>query len=367
MQEEKTTRILPPGIENVSNEQTGFLSLSVGNVLWFTPKVSLDHIRFRPLFWGETDSNVLLRASNTSDDVHTTTQRKVVYEVRCDMSKFRKYLFDTGSVKVNLVDVRNGKSVGYVQVPLHMYLSTAMYDDTTVPLRKITSSFPILKMPLAHHIESYPDKIGEVEIDIRCTLHAPQSDTVRRVQSGGVKGESFKNKLAEARKVERETKQRVEREKEVVRDGGGEAQDPFDEVIERAEGLKKRLVVSEQNKNIDIEKRMRKQLYDGAGNEPFFDYQVDEYRPKYKESELERLRLVLEDPQMKEILREDTSKKDKKKKEKLELSDIENIKTKLLRFIPTHPVLADRLIEKAVILQLQVPKFNDKQSQDSYQ
>jgi hypothetical protein len=76
--------VLPPGLTSEQDIPAGILQLTIKKLLWLNIKVSVDNIRFKPVFWGEKQPNepMLLRAANTGTEVRRTVKRKAEYEVR---------------------------------------------------------------------------------------------------------------------------------------------------------------------------------------------------------------------------------------------------------------------------------------------
>lgn len=87
-EEEENTGVergaLPPGLTSDKDLPSGLLEFSIKKLLWLSVKVSVDNIRFKPVFWGEKnpDVQILLRAANTGTEVTRTVKRKAEYLIR---------------------------------------------------------------------------------------------------------------------------------------------------------------------------------------------------------------------------------------------------------------------------------------------
>jgi hypothetical protein len=64
------------------DETQATFDLSIGQLLWLNYKINIDHVRFKPVFWGEHDSSIYLRAQNTSDNEKFLAKHKAQYDVR---------------------------------------------------------------------------------------------------------------------------------------------------------------------------------------------------------------------------------------------------------------------------------------------
>lgn len=76
--------VLPPGLDSTEDRPQGLLTLTVKKLLWMNIKVSLDHVRLKPVFWGQKpgDPEVMLRAANAGPEVNRTVKRRAEFEVR---------------------------------------------------------------------------------------------------------------------------------------------------------------------------------------------------------------------------------------------------------------------------------------------
>lgn len=252
------------------------------------------------------------------------------------------------------------------------------------PFKKVKSLFPILKLPMAHEIESYPPKVGEVEVEINCLYDpslklqnrrreakAKQQNQVEGQRSeipgeGGVPlGRSLRDRAQDGMRTHNDDKFHHQQGRAEIRAiKPSSSNDPLELAIERAEHLRNRIHAAESNKNLPIDVNIEKALYDGTGDEVLKQFPAG---PKLKshEAELARLKLALQSPELHDILPQ--MENDKKKIEKLGLAleDIEKLKLNISKFVPEHRILADRLQGGVVCLQIRLPKFHDKVIQDS--
>lgn len=120
--------VLPPGTE--SNDYTyGYMAIRIGNIAYKHDQVSV-----RLTFWGQNSNSVLLHAHET-----------IKYDIRCPIILFSRYLEDSVDLKIQLIDRRNTKVIGYSLIRWSMYLKKQLSDKDTSPLLEIDSPVAIFK------------------------------------------------------------------------------------------------------------------------------------------------------------------------------------------------------------------------------
>jgi hypothetical protein len=258
-----------------------------------------------------------------------------------------------------------------------------MEKHETSPFRKINTVFPILKMPQAHEIESIPPKIGEIELEASCSFDPAIKLKLNRNEPKNENYTSAEN--FQANKLEQKRKELYERkaqdkavthasntgnaEEPATMEGGFFKRnlDPLESAIEKAMSLKNKLLMAETNHNLELDRRLNKDLYDGTGLDLMLDPRSDHNRPHYKESELERLKLALQNPEIEEILGTPMQDGQLQQKYSLEMTDIQKLKLNLMSFHPEHEVLADRIKGTNLVLQVRLPKFYEKTLLDTFE
>ena len=249
------------------------------------------------------------------------------------------------------------------------------------PFRKINSVFPILKMPQAHDSHSFPPKIGELELEISCSYDPSVKLKYSRVDA---KTENpYTSPNFENNKLERKRQEIREKKAIVQSQGSGQYHtdvrpqaganetsvkrnlDPIESAIEKAIALKAKMLAAETNKDLDLRGSIVKDLYDGASMKLLLDPHSTEARPMNREVELERLKLALQQPEIESVIGFSEISKKAKEKYALEMTDIQKLKIAVYNFVPEHPVLAERLREKNLFLQIKLPKFHEKLIQDT--
>jgi len=119
---ENVAGVLPPGIDKFHKEVYGVFKLSIGDLQWLNTATNFDHIKFRPLFWGDNDSKVMVRAKNTCLDEIGVVFHEAKFEIRCTLVQFFRYLRDMAKLRIHLIDKRNNKAIGMVMVNFLLYL-----------------------------------------------------------------------------------------------------------------------------------------------------------------------------------------------------------------------------------------------------
>ena len=114
--------MLPPGIEKVNKDVYGVLRLSIRDLQWLNNATNFDFIKLRPIFWGEKETQRLIRAQNTCMDELGVVKHEAYYEIRCNIIQFFRYLRDMAKMRLHLVDKRNNKAFGMIAVNLLLYL-----------------------------------------------------------------------------------------------------------------------------------------------------------------------------------------------------------------------------------------------------
>src|SRR3990167_7415181 len=117
-----TAGVLPPGFDQDDRETMGYFRIEIGNLLWLNTAINYDHIKLRPVFWGERQPSQLMRAQNTNNDEMGVVQNRVMYEVRCTLSQFYRYIKDMAKLRFLLIDKRNNSAFATVVVNFLLYL-----------------------------------------------------------------------------------------------------------------------------------------------------------------------------------------------------------------------------------------------------
>ena len=121
-EQEAIVGVLPPGIDKFHKDVYGIFRLSIGDLQWLNSATNYDNIKFRPVFWGEGETRVLLRAKNTCLEEMGVVFHEAKFEIRCTLVQFFRYLRDMAKIRLHLIDKRNGKAFGMVVINFLLYL-----------------------------------------------------------------------------------------------------------------------------------------------------------------------------------------------------------------------------------------------------
>jgi hypothetical protein len=215
-----------------------------------------------------------------------------------------------------------------------------------------------MKLPLAHEIESFPPKVGEVEIEIKCLF-----DPTLKLQNALDLKRQQKDKQSLARERESRSKEdAVERLEKARRARAAIAQpegsNDLDKLIEKSETLKRKMMASERNKEFPLETDVDQLLYDGVAGEGYADFPKLS-KMKYKEAELESLRLATMHPQF-----EFGESNKSEQKGKATFNDIKKLFLEVFTVDFENQTLKDRLKGQNLSLQLKLPKFIGEKLQE---
>ena len=109
---------LPPMSESIESNIFGMFRIKAGQLLWLNAGINHNNIKLKPVFFGQNDTPFLLRASNTSLDEETTSSNIGIYDIHCTILQFHRYLEDMTKLRIFLIDKRNLKGIGMVNVNL---------------------------------------------------------------------------------------------------------------------------------------------------------------------------------------------------------------------------------------------------------
>ena len=159
---------LPPGSEVLDLPIAGLLQLQIGNLTELKTTANFENIKIKPSFWGENESKFLLRAENTSLSEENACFCCANYLIKCSPIQFQRYLKDMKILKLYLVDKRNLKCLGIVQIDILPFLKKSATQFDLKPIEDIQGVFCVKKPPTAIENKSHPTEIGNIEIILNC-------------------------------------------------------------------------------------------------------------------------------------------------------------------------------------------------------